>query len=258
LEPKPNPAPFNNDVLRVIQRQLRGYRRLLDPFAGTGKGVDWMAAVGHVAVGVELEPEWAIWSDRVEVGNALSLRWRANTFDAIFTSPTYGNRFADHHDARERCKACGGTGHTTKKKGGLLLAAVCPKCDGKGKRVYKRHSYKHYLERMPSPDSSAIMQWGPEYREFHERAWKEIIRVLKPKPAVLAPRSKGGRFVLNISDHYRGGVLQPVTQWHIDTIKALGMKKVRQIAVPTERMRHGQNHELRAECEYVVVFDKVA
>ena len=30
----------------------------------------------------------------------LELPWPENTFDAICTSPTYGNRMADHHDAR--------------------------------------------------------------------------------------------------------------------------------------------------------------
>lgn len=251
VQPKPNPAPFNDDVLKVIGRQLRRYNKLLDPFAGTGKGVDYMAALGHKAVGVELEPEWAAHSDRVEVGNALSLRWRANTFDAVFTSPTYGNRMADHHNAQEVCSKCGGRGTLISgdTKGGKLNVhheATCPYCGGKGRRTYKRHTYKHYLERDPSPDSSAVMQWGEEYREFHRRAWKEVDRVVKR------------RIVLNVSDHYRKGNLMPVTEFHIATIKALGWKLTRHIEVVTQRMRHGENYEIRAEYESVLVFDRKA
>jgi hypothetical protein len=257
IEPKPNPAPFNDKVLDVIERQLRGYRKVLDPFAGTGKGVDRMADVGHLAVGVELEPEWAMQSELVEVGNALELRWRASTFDAVFTSCTYGNRMADHHDAQEVCKTCKGTGVVSNPvsfKGKKSPDLICEKCGGEGKRVYKRHTYKHYLGRDPSPESSAVMQWGPEYRMFHWLAWSEVARVLKPK----RPGKKQGRFVLNISDHIRKGEVQHVSDWHIDTIKGLGFKKVRNIDVSTERLLHGENYELRVECEHVVVFDKVA
>jgi SAM-dependent methyltransferase len=252
---KPNPAPFNDEVLRVIQRQLRGYRRGLDPFAGTGKGVDYLADAGHSVVGVELEYEWACQSDLVEVGNALSLRWRANTFDFVFTSPTYANRMADHHDAQERCKPCKGTGEVCEDMGlAGLRFSKCEKCGGEGRRVYKRHTYKHYLGRNPSPDSSCTMQWGIDYCDFHQRAWKEMARVLKPR----VEGKKQGRFVLNISDHYRKGALQPVTDFHVETIKSLGFKVVRAIEIDTQRMRHGENYELRADFESVIVFDKVA
>lgn len=48
------------------------------------------------------------------------------------------------------------------------------------------------------------MQWGRNYCEFHDRAWAEAVRVLKP----------GGLFMLNIKDHIRGGRRQRVTLWH--------------------------------------------
>lgn len=251
VEPKPNPAVFNDAVLKVIERNLRRQRRLLDPFAGTGKGVDYMVEHGHSVVGVELEPEWACQSKYVEVGNALQLRWRASSFDGIFTSCTYGNRMADHHNAQEVCKACKGTGwigeHGPKFQDGKLTNE-CEKCGGKGKRVYKRHTYKHYLGRDLSPDNSGAMQWGPEYQDFHQRAWKEADRVLR----------RGGRFVLNIKDHERGGEWMPVTEFHRETLLALGLKQVRHLKVETQGLRHGENYELRAEYESVIVFDKVA
>ncbi len=36
------------------------------------------------------------------------------------------------------------------------------------------------LRRGAAPDNSGAMQWGPEYREFHEQAWTEAVRVLRP------------------------------------------------------------------------------
>lgn len=221
--------------------------------------MDYLAERGFSVVGTELEPEWACQSERVEVGNALQLRWRANTFDFVFTSCTYGNRMADHHNAQEVCSKCGGRGTLISgdTKGGKLnvhYEATCPYCGGKGRRTYKRHTYKHYLGRDLSPDNSGAMQWGPQYQEFHRQAWKEMDRVLKKRE----PGKKRGRFVLNISDHYRAGKLQHVTEFHIETIKALGFKLTRAIPVETQRMRHGENHELRAEYESVLVFDRKA
>ncbi|MCZ7537782.1 MAG: site-specific DNA-methyltransferase [Acidimicrobiia bacterium] len=80
-------------------------------------------------------------------GDALRLPFGDDTFDAICTSPTYGNRFADHHDARD--------GST-------------------------RRSYTHDLGRTLHPHNSGQMQWGPAYRDFHEAAWAEAARVLAP------------------------------------------------------------------------------
>lgn len=54
---------------------------------------------------------------------------------------TYGNRMADHHDAKD--------GST-------------------------RNTYKHKLGRDLSPNNSGAMQWGDEYRDFHRRAWAHL------------------------------------------------------------------------------------
>jgi tRNA G10 N-methylase Trm11 len=118
--------------------------KVLDPFAGTG-GIHKLSA--RQTVGVELEPEWANQHPNTIIGNALNLPFPDASFDAIATSPTYGNRMADHHDAKE--------GST-------------------------RHTYKHTLGRNLTDTNSGAMQWGNTYRQFHRKAWAEAIRVLKP------------------------------------------------------------------------------
>ena len=92
------------------------------------------------------------------VADALALPFPDGAFDAIVTSPTYGNRYADHFTPKE------GTEWTWR-------------------------SYTLDLGRKLHPNNSGQLQWGPEYRTFHTRAWAQAVRVLCP----------GGRFVLNIS-----------------------------------------------------------
>ena len=143
-----HPARYTLSLLPVMARMLRGARRVLDPFAGVG-GVFALGAwlPGTEIHGVEIEPEWAAADARITQGNALALPWADNTFDAVCTSPTYANRMADHHRAR----------------------------DGS-----QRRTYTHMLGRELSADNSGRLQWGDGYREFHRRAWTEARRVLAP------------------------------------------------------------------------------
>jgi len=146
--------------------------------------------------------------------DALNLPFKDDSFDCIATSPTYGNRFADSHEAK----------------------------DGS-----ERRSYTHDLGRKLHQNNSGSLHWGDAYRDFHERAWAESLRVLKP----------GGIFILNISDHIRGGELMPVSEWHIKALKSLGrgfiLREV--IDVPTPRMRFGENSGARVEAEHVIKFE---
>lgn len=142
-----HPAKFTDVILDQIAEILSGVTgKVLDPFAGTGR-IHQMARPDLETVGVEIEPEWASMHPNTIVGDALDLPFRYGTFDAICTSPTYGNRMADHHDAR----------------------------DGS-----KRHTYRHYLGRPLHAHNSGQMQWGDAYREFHRVAWAEANRVLRP------------------------------------------------------------------------------
>ena len=131
------------------------------------------------------------------MGNALALPFERDSFDFLMTSPSYGNRMADHHNARDDSK---------------------------------RITYRHYYGEDLHDDNSGTMQWGTKYQEFHHAAWTEAMRVLKP----------GGIFVVNISKHVRGGVVQKVVEWHTMDLLALGLGIEYVERVRTPRMRRGE------------------
>jgi tRNA G10 N-methylase Trm11 len=207
---------------------------ILDPFAGVGL-IHKLVEHGHQTYGVELEHEWAAAHERTEVGNALALEYKTGAFDAVITSPTYGNRLADHHEAKDACKQCAGTGLQTGSE------VPCKNCRGSG--LSKRNTYRHALGRPLSDGSSAVMQWGTEYREFHYEAWVESIRVIKP----------AGLLVVNTSNHIRKRAEVPVAEWHLHTIINLGcrIEEVRRVVTP--RNREGANGDNRVEGELVIV-----
>lgn len=140
----PHPARYSKQLLDIFIDELSGYDKILDPMAGTGER---LRSIRPDAYLLELEPEWAQISNAT-VGNALDLPWNDDFFDAIITSPTYGNRMADHHNAKDNSK---------------------------------RNTYRHTLGRQLHEDNSGQMQWGKQYRQFHYKAWKEVKRVLKPQ-----------------------------------------------------------------------------
>ena len=205
-----HPARFSEPILEAVRGYLPSGAHVLDPFAGTGR-VHELRSHGFHTVGVEIESEWANLRSQTIVGNALALPFAEASFDAVVTSPCYGNRFADHHKAK----------------------------DGS-----RRRSYRHDLGRPLHPDNSGQLQWGPAYKAFHERAWAEVRRVLKPD----------GIFVLNVSNHIRAGVVQPVVQWHCAHMYAIGFELSVGRLVKTQRMRYGQNGRARVEGEWVLVF----
>lgn len=152
----PHPAKWSAPILSIIGEALRSDLferpgahpgpRLLDPFAGRGLP-DLRAAYDAQWVGVELEPEWASMAPGTVVGDATRLPFGPGSFDAVVTSPSYGNRMADRYDGR----------------------------DGS-----KRMTYRLALGRDLSERSTAGVQWGTHYRVLHRLAWHEAFRVLAP------------------------------------------------------------------------------
>ena len=237
-----HPAKYSKAILHLIQREVQkivnngdlGEWYIIDPFGGVGGIFDLHAMEFDYEPGeltlkitcVEIEEEWAqvaaihpryrpthdqvICVDFFDFSNHPSVR---ETYDMVIVSPTYGNRMADHHDAKDDSK---------------------------------RNTYKHTLGRDPSEGSSAVMQWGEEYRQFHANAWAEVMNLLRP----------GGYFLLNVKDHIRKGEKMPVVAWHKAMVQALGFTLLYTHQVATPGHREGENHELRVDGESVFIFQK--
>jgi len=145
-----HPARFTGALVPVMARHLAGKKHILDPFAGVG-GCYALAAhlPGALIVGVEIEPEWAAADTRTVCGDSLKLveLFGTERFDGVCTSPTYGNRMADHHEARD---------------------------------ASRRNTYRHALGRQLNPANSGAMQWGDAYRAFHLAVWAQVYAVLQP------------------------------------------------------------------------------
>lgn len=153
-KPTPHPATFSALVLDAIKECLGvvgealpdlddwsgDEYRILDPFAGIGK----VHTLGLRSVGVELEPEWAYQHRQNLVHDSRRLPFPDRFFDGIVTSPAYGNRLADHHEAKD---------------------------------ASKRITYRHKLGRALTDGNSGMMHWGKDYRTLHRRVWAECRRV---------------------------------------------------------------------------------
>lgn len=147
-----HPATYTNSFIPKFAELLIGCENVLDIFGGIGKLalIKEHGFTGKVICN-ELEREWVETSphnvDEWHIGDAANMEWAvSNSFDAICTSPTYGNRMADHHNAK----------------------------DGS-----KRVTYKHFLGRDLNEENTGKMQWGENYRKKHLEIYKECGRVLK-------------------------------------------------------------------------------
>ena len=248
-----HPATFSKQLWDVLIKRMDGAHVALDPFSGTGLIHRLAEAAGvSVSIGIELEPEWAN-VDEFDQVNRIQVVADAfeylplfrNQVDAVVTSPAYGNRMADHHDAKEKCKACIGSGLVAN---GLPSNGPekCEKCGGVGRRTYKRNTYRHSLGRPLTDNNSGGLQWGDGYREFHSEAWRLCAGALR----------RGGRFILNIKDHVRKHEFQDVPNWHADTIESLGFVLVEEDWVNVSGNRQGSNYDKRADHEVVYTFMK--
>ena len=230
-----HPARYSDPLIPMFAELLEQHSfcgdeyPVLDPFAGTGK-IHKLRDYGYITIGIEIEPEWAAMHDGTLVGDALNLpfisedlrpadleadEYHAGEIGAICTSPTYGNRLADHHNASD---------------------------------PESRRSYTHDLGRKLHANNSGAMHWGDEYRDFHERAWAEAVRVLM----------WDGVFILNIKDFIRNGEWQHVTNWHLTTLAGLGLRLIEVRAIALRGLRQGANSAARVPFETVAVFKKSA
>lgn len=212
-----HPAKFSDAILERLD-MLVPDGLYLDPFAGTGR-VHELERAGRRTVGIEIEPEWAACNPRTYCGDSLYLDtiFDPETFDGIITSPCYGNRFADHHNAKDSSK---------------------------------RRSYTHDLRTMTKDENRKLhkhnagtLHFGREYQIFHESAYVQWTHVLKP----------GGMVYLNVSDFIRAGKRVPAVAWHAGTLRKIGFEILGREKILTPRMRHGENHAARVDHEWILI-----
>lgn len=264
--PPEHPAKWSANVLGTLAKVRRDHLptdrvpSVLDPFAGVGIDALAAALVGTTdrptaaanVVGVELQPEWTDRGPmpRTVQGDATQLpeNW-TGTFDAVFTSPCYGNRMADHHDAKDTCKVCRGSGCRVPDCLGAhpddgAEHRWCATCKGTG--LSWRNTYAHALRRAGGDlvaGSAAGMQWGRAYRELHRLAIAEMRRVVV----------ESGLLVVNMSNHVRDGAEQLVVEWWVNELIVQGCRLVEVRRVATPRNGMGANGDVRVDGEVVIV-----
>ena len=172
-EAVPHPSKFREVHLTIIrsllsQVSLPTPTTILDPFAGVGK-IHKLRDYGYITYGVEIEPEWAAESEFTFVGDSTRLLdlieiepGLGDWYDAGVTSPTFGNRLADHHEAKDESV---------------------------------RNTYRHKLGRALADNNSGQMQWGSAYRDFHDRVWSQVAVVTKTMVLHLKDHIRKGEVV---------------------------------------------------------------
>lgn len=180
-----HPAKFSEPILdrlrvllateaRRLQRTATHPLLVVDPFAGVGR-IHQLMTKRIRTVGIELQPRWAAcrphrpypfgWTAGTLTGDmfellpkmAAHLDTQGCAIHVIATSPTYGNRLSDHHDAAD--------GST-------------------------RHSYTHTYGQELEPNNSGILPWGPDYWAFTARAYRAFFAALDPGGLFLLNVSK--------------------------------------------------------------------
>lgn len=190
-----HPSPWPKYLLARIEPYLSAESRRLgrplltiDPMCGIGRVHDLPARIAHT-IGVEIEWEWAACRRRSLCADATALPFRSRSFDCFVLSPAFGNRLADHHEAKDSCAGCQGTGVVANAEGcadapwvckrcgiactcgeiARLMKAhnltcsdcrtrICKSCGGIG--LSKRYTYRMALGRMPTEGSAATMNWS--------------------------------------------------------------------------------------------------
>lgn len=150
----PHPATYPVGVLQMFRELLGPVLTVLDPFAGIGKIHNLQPT--YRTVGVELEAEWARAHPDTIVGDSRELvgMFGLGRFDAIATSPAYGNRLADHYDAYD---------------------------------PESRRTYSIDLGRRLSDGNGAGLHYATDgrYEDLHRAVWEQCRDVLVPDGVLL-------------------------------------------------------------------------
>jgi tRNA G10 N-methylase Trm11 len=248
------PARFSKEVIDQLRIELRSRLitdgTLLDPFAGIG-GIHVFREDGFYTLGVEIEPEFAVCDpitiegDSTRLTEIPALLGHVGRVRAIVTSPAYGNRMADQYlgSDDEKCRRCNGSGQEPVETSGARSSTRdCTMCGATGKAKSKRRGYAVALGRKTSANSGGGMPWGPRYRSLHGEVVQQCARMLEP----------GGWWLLNVSSFLNTEGYQPVMEWWVGQVARVATVEAL-VAVPTRRMRHGENSERRVHAEHIIV-----
>lgn len=151
-----HPAKYTDSFIPIFAKLLMDCKTVLDPFGGTGK-LNKIKAFGFRGEIIcnEIEPDFAkledkdciCFVDKWNIGDAEKMDFlNDESVDAICTSPTYGNRMADHFK-------------TTSNR--------------------KYMTYTHCIGHDLNEGNTGKMQFGNAYMDKHMRIYKECNRVLK-------------------------------------------------------------------------------
>lgn len=252
-----HPARFSRAVLSELRSMLTcevervGRVRVIDPFAGVGL-VHELADERVETIGVEIQPEWAAAHPDTTCANVLDFArsWEREAFDVLLTSPAYGNRMADSHDARDECRTCAGDGYYLDQRPPDFARITCEACKGSG--LTMRNTYTHALQRsgakpVEHDDNAVVMQWGARYREFHDAVWASCSSYL------LRP---GGLVLLNVKNHVRRSEVQRVVEFHVNSWLRLRYTIEEARPIETRGLAYGANHDVRTPHELIIALRK--
>lgn len=151
FNPIKHPATYSEHFIEIFAKYLHDKKNVYDPFGGTGKIslIKEHGFQGKIYCS-EIEPEWTNVYKSVDtwfiVDSAKTEFISDEFFEAICTSPTYGNRMADHFESKDSSK---------------------------------RITYRHGLGRNLTDGNTGKMQWGQKYQDKHIEIYVELYRVLQ-------------------------------------------------------------------------------
>ncbi len=223
-EIKTHPAKFTGEQLFHIYDHLPDSTdsstcSVFDPFAGVGTVSALNEHDRRVKVtGMEIEPEWADQSPIVETGDSLTyMALTRKRYDAVVTSPAYGNRMADSYDGR----------------------------DGS-----KRNTYRISLGRKLDDQNGARLHFTSMkmdgYKDFHREAIDGMVRVTR----------KGGRVIVVVKNFIANGKVMDVVGWWRDELRDAGLTEIAWIPIEAGGLGYGANRDERVKYEYVLVWEK--
>lgn len=216
VPPRPHPATYSSQLIPVIASMVQGVQRLLDPYGGKGQKLPRIREHGFTG---------QIYMSEIEE------KWARQAPEGIIV------RVGDSRDMPWEDNFFDGAAFSPDY--GNRFADKHAAMDGS-----KRHGYTHYMGEKLQPGNGAEHNWGKNYKGIHLAVMREIDRVVN------------GPVVLNMKDHYRKGVHQPVTQWWVESFQDLGFRVEEWVRVDVRGLGEGVNMDQKDSFESVVKLTK--